>query len=173
MMPIPYIIALLISLCLIAYYIFGTEETMWQINCEGILHGACAFSWLSLLLGRSWESLIFSGVVGFAVSFIVYLYLRSKYHSKASTDILPKNSGATVRDTDGVGWLIGLEGTIIGKGDGMANTYIGKLNDSSDTVVIIIENDEVKIGSPFEITQIKGCDIFAKLIDNMENKAES
>ena len=55
----------------------------------------------------------------------------------------------------------------------MANTYIGKLNDSSDTGVIIIENDEVKIGSPFEITQIKGCDIFAKLIDNMENKAKS
>ena len=38
---------------------------------------------------------------------------------------------------------------------------------------IAIENDEVKIGSPFEITQIKGCDIFAKLIDNMENKAKS
>lgn len=173
MMPIPYIIALLISLCLMAYYVFGTEETMWQINCEGILHGTCAFSWLSLLLGRSWVSLIFSGAVGFAVSFLVYLYLRSKYHSKTSADVLTDNSNATVRDTTGVGWLIGLEGTIIGKGDGMANTYVGKLNNSSDTVVIIIENDKVKIGSFFEITQIKGCDIFAKLIDNMENKAES
>ena len=111
--------------------------------------------------------------MGFAVSFIVYLYLRSKYHSKTSADVLADNSNATVRDTDGVGWLIGLEGTIIGKGDGMANTYIGKLNNSSDTVVIIIENDEVKNGSLFEITQIKGCDIFAKLIDNMENKAKS
>ena len=173
MMPIPYVIALLITLCLIAYYVFGTEETIWQINCEGILHGACVFSWLSLLLGRSWTSLIFSGFIGLAVSFLAYLYLRSKYHNKVSMDVLINNNDAAVRDMTGVGWLIGLRGIIIGKGDGMANAYIGKLNDGGDTVAIIIENADVKNGSLFEITQIKGCDIFAKLIDNVENKTKS
>ena len=161
MMPISYIVALLATLCLIIYYIFGTEESVWEINCEAILHGACAFSWFSILFGRSWLSLIISGILGFIVGFIAFLIIMSRHHIKVDASNMVNEDAE-----DPTNELIGMKGEIITKENTGANSYIGRLNDSKETVLIVLEDNETaEIGETFEIVKIKGYDIFAKLVE--------
>ena len=62
--------------------------------------------------------------------------------------------------------LIGMKGEIITKENTGANSYIGRLNDSKETVLIVLEDNETaEIGETFEIVKIKGYDIFAKLVE--------
>ena len=62
--------------------------------------------------------------------------------------------------------LIGMKGEIITKENIGTNSYIGRLNDSKETILIVLEDNETaEIGEPFEIVKIKGYDIFAKLIE--------
>ncbi len=158
-MPISYIVALLATLCLIIYYIFGTEEKMWQINCEAIIHGACAFSWFSILFGRSWTSLIISGILGCAVGFLSFIFIMSKQKDKAV-----KTNEVTENTEDIENELIGQQGKIITKT--MENgSYLGCLFHSNKLIVVAFEDDgTVSNGDIFKITKIKGYDICAKII---------
>lgn len=159
MMPISYIVALLVTLCLIIYYIFGTEEKMWQINCEAIIHGACAFSWFSILFGRSWASLIISGILGCAVGFLTFIFIMSKRKGNMAKMNEVAESAENTEDE-----LIGQQGKIITKSV-EDNSYLGMLLPSNKIIVVVFEDDDaVNKGDIFEITKIKGYDIYAKII---------
>lgn len=164
MIPISYIVALLTSLCLIVYYIFGTEEKMWEINCEGILHGACFFSWATLLLGNSTIGFVLSCFIGFIAAFVAYAYIRARKYGasdlpKVKTDKEGINSDVITNELD----IVGKSGKITARADG--NTYIGILDSNKNSIVITIKGeDKVNIGDSFVITYIYGCDIFADII---------
>ena len=159
MMPISYIVALLVTLCLIIYYIFGTEEKMWQINCEAIIHVACAFSWFSILFGRSWASLIISGILGCVVGFLTFIFIMSKRKGNMAKMNEVAESAENTEDE-----LIGQQGKIITKSV-EDNSYLGMLLPSNKLIVVVFEDDDaVNKGDIFEITKIKGYDIYAKII---------
>lgn len=169
-MPTSYIVALITSLCLIFYKIFGSEEKLWQINCEGILHGTCVFSWCFLILGNSWLSLILSSIIGIVVSAIAYLYIKEKtkhYHSdfsKGNTEEFSPIESISKEDFP----FIGKFGNITLK-TGKENQYIGILEGTNESIMITIIGTYIpKINDRFQVKKVVGMDIIAEIVKKAE-----